>query len=273
MVLLMVLLNLKINLGSIKMKKIALLFLFVGDHQKKGLWDELLTPVKDKFNLYVHAKQPLQDPFFKQFVIQEKVPTTWASHINAWRALMKEAYKNKENYKFVYLSDSCVPMYPLSKIYDKLVADSFGYMAHKKPWWNESRIPNTIPRQYHWGADERIILTRDHVQLALNDQEIYPRILGHHVDCESFPATLFKKLDILDQFRGGISYADWDHRENNGCSPFTFRRASELPLERWDKLRQTGYFFIRKIGREFPADYLKSLIHRSTDVQRWAQMD
>jgi hypothetical protein len=246
------------------MKKIALLFLVVGDHWQKDLWRELLTPVMDKFTVYVHAKQPLNDPLFKQFVISEKVPTTWGSHINAWRALMKEAIKNPDNYKFVYLSDSCVPMYPLSKIYDKLVADTFGYMAHKAPWWQERRIPDSIPRQYHWGADERIILTRDQVNLALNDQAIYPRILGQHVDCESFPATLFKKLNILNQFKGGISYADWEHRENRGCSPFTFRQATELPLERWNQLLQDGYFFIRKIGREFPTDYLRTLVHRPT---------
>lgn len=246
----------------IKMKKVALLFLVVGDHWQKDVWRELLTPVMDKFNLYIHSKHPLEDPFFRSFVIEEQVPTTWSSHINAWRALMKKAYKTEENYKFVYLSDSCLPMYPLDKIYNKLIADNFGYMTHNAPWWGlEKRIPTTIPTQYHWGSEERIILNRDHVKLTLADTTIYPLLLGHYVDCESYPATLFKKLNLLDQFKRGLVYADWNHRENQRRSPFTFRRSTELPIDRWNKLRAAGYYFIRKIGREFPAPYLKSLIY------------
>lgn len=243
------------------MKKIALLFLLINDHWQKDLWQELLTPLLDRFNIYVHPKNKLTSPFFHRYVIPERVQTTWASNIRAMRALLKEAYKNNDNYKFVYLSDACVPLYPLAKIYDKLVADNFSYMAHRPPWWGrQRRIPHPIPRNHHWGASQWTILNRPHANLILTDTKYFNIIAGHFADNESYPATLFKSLGILSQFRNGLTYVDWSRRPNGPGHPFTYRNINHLsPLE-WQKARRKGCYFIRKVAPSVPRDHLKRLI-------------
>jgi hypothetical protein len=242
------------------MKKVALLFLLVDDHQQKNLWQELLTPLLNRFNIYVHPKKQLKNLFFRQYVIPENVPTSWQSNIRAMRALLKEAHKNKENYKFVYLSDACVPLYPLTQIYDKLVADNASYMSHRPPWWKNQRIPLSIPRRYHWGASQWTILNRDHANTILQDNNYFNLIAGRFADNESYPATLFKALGLLHQFWPGLTYVDWSRRPTGPGHPFTYQTASHLSVLEWRKARRKGCYFIRKVAANVPKDYVKKLI-------------
>jgi hypothetical protein len=244
------------------MKKVALLFLLVDDHWHKDLWQELLTPLLDRFNIYVHPKKTLKSIFFRQYIIADNVPTSWQSNIRAMRVLLKAAYQNRDNYKFVYLSDSCVPLYPLTHIYDKLVVDDSSYMSHRPPWWrHQQRIPSSIPSQHHWGASQWTILNRGHANIILQDNTYFDVIAGRFADNESYPATLFKSLGLLHQFHRGLTYVDWSRRPNGPGHPFTYRNINQLSILEWRKARQRGCYFIRKVAASVPRDHVKRLIY------------
>ena len=38
--------------------------------------------------------------------------------------LLEEAYKDKDNYKFIFISDSCIPLYGFNYIYDFLTKNN-----------------------------------------------------------------------------------------------------------------------------------------------------
>ena len=45
----------------------------------------------------------------------------------AYNILFREAYKDDNNYKFVIVSNSCIPLKSFNYIYNKLTIDNYGY--------------------------------------------------------------------------------------------------------------------------------------------------
>lgn len=69
--------------------KIALLFLTRSDLNHPDLWKTLLDEAPDRYTLYIHSKESMTHPFFKDFRISTIVPTTWLNHVKAWQLLIK----------------------------------------------------------------------------------------------------------------------------------------------------------------------------------------
>ena len=173
------------------MKKIALLFLFGEKLNHENIWKKFIKNNKNKYNIYGHAKNNNnKDPFMKQFIIPQFFYTSWGdiSLVRVMIALLEEAIKNKDNYKFIFLSESCIPLKSFDYIYDYLTKNNKSYINYYKG--HLERANNIIDKQRHpkfktpelntiknnyLKSPQWIILNREHTQIIINTKN-YTRL-------------------------------------------------------------------------------------------------
>ena len=108
---------------AISMKKVALLFLTINNHNKPKIWEKFLKGNK-YFNIYCHPKEAkkVSNSFLKDNIVDNLRKTSWEHLVLAYYQLLKSAYCDKENYKFVFVSDSCIPVKKPEKVYKALLS-------------------------------------------------------------------------------------------------------------------------------------------------------
>ncbi len=107
--------------------KVAFLFLTIDDLNHTDIWHTLLKEVEGKYSIYIHSKKPIQDPYFKQFCISENRCHNLVYTCKTMAIALKEAFKDPCNKKFVFISDSCIPLYSLDYIIHKILSDDFSH--------------------------------------------------------------------------------------------------------------------------------------------------
>lgn len=102
--------------------KLAFLFMTKGDIRYPKIWEKFLKNQKN-YNCYIHPKdKTLVKSFLKDHIISRIVETRWGdiSLTKAMNSLLEEAYKNGENQKFIFLSESCLPIQKFDQLYSFL---------------------------------------------------------------------------------------------------------------------------------------------------------
>lgn len=245
-------------------KKVALLFLTCGDLNHTQLWKSYLAPHLDKFNIYIHPKVPLEDPFFAKFTVSKRVQTSWHHHIKAEKILLTQAYENGDNYKFVLLSESCIPLVDAETFYHRLVSDekSYFYWTHGG-WWNPNhpREITELPPQYRKGNHQWFTLNRKHAECCVRDSLITNIIAKHPHDSESYPATVFAFYGCADEVVNfGFTYVDWSRPGGGGAHPYTFTHVNDVDTEVLRNARRAGHLIGRKFAKEYPTEALQNFI-------------
>jgi hypothetical protein len=99
------------------MKKIAFLFLVLDNPNFPKIWDKYFRGHKDKYEIYIHPKYPDKVTWKKRSVIKNLQETGWGFITRAYIELLKEAFKDPDNYKFVTISESCIPIQSFDDFY------------------------------------------------------------------------------------------------------------------------------------------------------------
>lgn len=167
------------------MSKIALLFLTMDNHNHPKIWNTFL---KDKkyFNVYCHPKYPknVTDPFLKKNIIPKLAETKWGYLVGAYYELLKQAYKNKDNYKFIFLSNSCLPIKSAESVFNALVKtnESFIDTRNKMTKWDienrfkkyESYLKKFNITKYNYIKHSGwFVLNRQHTKVLLDNKELF----------------------------------------------------------------------------------------------------
>ena len=201
----------------------------------------------------------MSEPYFKDHRIDNIVPTTWSIHVRAWQVLIQEALKDPENEKFVFVSESCVPLYTLNHIYDVLMQYPYTYMAYSKPWWlssNPREIYELNP-EHRYGSSEWMILNRKHAEIVAKDKGVIRIVSRHYNDQESyFPILLSIHNCLGEVFNHSFTYANWQYASNNGGSPYVFKEYDESSEELIEDAYNIGCLFLRKVATTFPEEIL-----------------
>ena len=100
------------------MKKIAFLFLILDNPNFPKIWNSYFRNNKNKYSIYIHPKFPEKTVWKKKNIIQNLHETSWGFITEAYLELLKEAYKDPNNYKFITISESCVPIQSFDKFYN-----------------------------------------------------------------------------------------------------------------------------------------------------------
>lgn len=157
-------------------KKIAFCFLIYDTINHEELWKKFFDGVdKNKYNIYIHYKDNTPLKYFEKYKLNNCVDTEWGtiSLVKASNLLFKTACDHdNENYKFVLLSNSCIPLKGFDKIYNKITSDDYGYLNASEDINNKNcKIYKENPKKYG-KASQWIILNREMVkEIAFHDDK------------------------------------------------------------------------------------------------------
>ncbi len=177
--------------------KIAFLFLTVGNIYHETAWVKFFKGREEQYSLYVHAKQGItSDSFFASSVIPHWVPTSWENSMKAEIALLKEALKDQANTKFVFLSESTIPIMAFNEVYRHLLAHPHSEFSYYKNM-DKTRSFGKIKQVYK--NPQWIVLNRKHAQLMVEDTELINYLAQIPYDNEHYPATFLAQKNVLHE--------------------------------------------------------------------------
>ena len=106
--------------------KIAFLFLTINDIYFPQIWEYYFKNNHKNISIYCHPKNPnkVKTPWLKDNNIKNLVPTKWGYFTNAIINLLKAALDDKDNTKFMIVSESCLPIKSFKIFYDFLKNDN-----------------------------------------------------------------------------------------------------------------------------------------------------
>ncbi|KAL5715369.1 hypothetical protein ACHQM5_017198 [Ranunculus cassubicifolius] len=252
--------------------KIAFLFLVRKDLPLDFLWDSFFQNAETaKFSIHVHSKPGFvfgelttKSKFFYGRQLKEPVRVVWgeSSMIEAERMLIGEALKDPANQRFVLLSDSCVPLYNFSYIYNYMMlsprsfVDSF--LDVKDGRYNP-KMSHVIPKEKWRKGSQWIALVREHAEVIVDDDVILPVFKKHckrrppidprkgkkniqlqmQHNCipdEHYVQTLLSISELERELeRRTLTYTSWNqsttHPEKTAWHPVTFSYAIAGPQQ------------------------------------------
>ena len=266
------------------MKKIAFLFLILDNPHFPKIWNKYFKNNKDKYNIYIHPKYPEKLTWKKKHMITNLKNTAWGFITEAYIELLKAAYLDEDNYKFVTISESCVPIQSFDNFYNEVMRDSRSWIktmrisrydqeARLKVEWDNSLKcykklnTNKSPCLNFIKHYARFCLNRDHVKILLTkDLNFYHKM---QVADEFFLSSLYPLKNYKDI---EVTFDDWgwtDKQKNiikNKIKKtndedkikklkLEFDNIAKSPKtiidveEDLDKIKETKTFFYRKFGK------------------------
>lgn len=198
-------------------KKIAFLFLTIDNPNFPDIWDNFFKGNEDKINVYIHPKYPNAHTWKPECIIDNLQPTGWGFIVDAYMELFKTAIKNKDNYKFITISESCIPIKPFKTLYNDIIKNNIStalIKTMKISYYDyKARLSDDIKNKFknhlikHYA---RMCLTRYHIdKLILNKSKV--KIFSKmHVGDEFFLSSI-TPLDKYKDF--AITFDDWEYVE------------------------------------------------------------
>ncbi|KAI3849055.1 hypothetical protein MKX03_011498 [Papaver bracteatum] len=243
--------------------KIAFLFLTRRNLPLDFLWETFFQNADaGNFSIYVHSEpgyvfdeSTTRSPIFYGRQLKKSIQVLWgeSSMIEAERLLFDEALQDPANQRFVLLSDSCVPLYNFSHIYNHMMSSSKSFVDSfldaKEGRYNPKMSPN-IPKSKWRKGSQWIALVRKHAKVIVNDDVVLPvfkryckrrppmdfgrgkqnlKFQTQHncIPDEHYVQTLLAMSDLEGELeRRTLTYTFWNESktktDKKGWHPFTF---------------------------------------------------
>ncbi|XP_010252490.1 PREDICTED: uncharacterized protein LOC104594065 isoform X2 [Nelumbo nucifera] len=223
------------------------------------------------FSIYIHTEpgfifdeSTTRSPFFYGRQLNNSVKVMWgeSSMIEAERLLIGAALEDPANQRFVLLSDSCVPLYNFSYIYDYVMSSprSFvdSFLDMKEGRYNPKMSP-VIPKDKWRKGSQWITLVRRHAEDVADDENIFSvfktfckrrppvdpskgeqniKLQKQHncIPDEHYVQTLLAMTDLEDEVeRRTLTYTLWNQSttetEGKAWHPVTFNYANTSPQQ------------------------------------------
>jgi hypothetical protein len=195
------------------MKKIAFLFLILDNPNFPKIWNSYFRGNLDRYSIYVHPKHPEKLEWKNKYMIDNLKETSWGFITRAYIELLKKAYEDKDNYKFVTISESCIPIKSFDKFYKDCTTDPRSWMKsmEMKKYDYEGRLnlEKTKPRPKHFIKNyARFCLNREHVKELLSKEKELEFFHRMQVGDEYFLSVLHPLKNVRDF---AVTYDDWDY--------------------------------------------------------------
>ncbi|KAK1379165.1 Core-2/I-branching beta-1,6-N-acetylglucosaminyltransferase family protein [Heracleum sosnowskyi] len=263
--------------------KIAFLFLARRHLPLDFLWQTFFeNAVFANFSIYIHSEpgfvfdeSSTRSSFFYNRQLSNSIKVGWgeSSMIQAERLLLGAALEDPANRRFILLSDSCVPLYNFSYIYEYLMTSpkSFvdSFLDKKEGRYNPKMSP-VIPKSKWRKGSQWIALVREHAEVVADDEIILPvfrkfckrrppvdvskgklnsKIQKQHncIPDEHYVQTLLAMSDLEGELeRRTVTYTSWNQSatkmETKGWHPFTFSYANAGP-EQMQKIKDINHVY------------------------------
>lgn len=241
------------------MLKIAFLFLTIGPVFHEHLWRDFLQGHEDSYTLYAHAKNYIPESnLLFSYQIPSKVPTTWSNTMRAQIALLKEALKDPDNVKFMFISESTIPLTTFDVVYQRVTQTPHSiFMYHPNPhlvegsiFFNTARHLYPIAKELQYKNYQWVVLNRKHAQLMVDDSYYITIIEKHALDNEHYESTFLACHGLLSEVeQKSMTYIYWPSnvRSSHPYLFVNFEDPTEFSLA--SQAIAKGYLFMRKIDK------------------------
>ncbi|KAK6917776.1 Glycosyl transferase, family 14, partial [Dillenia turbinata] len=234
--------------------KIAFLFLVRRILPLDFLWGIFFENADSaNFSIYIHSEpgfvfdeSTCRSSFFYGRQLSNSIKVEWgeSSMIEAERLLLEAAIEDPANQRFILLSDSCVPLYNFSYIYNYVMASprSFvdSFLDAKEKRYNPKMSP-VIPKEKWRKGSQWVTLIRKHAEVIVDDEVVFPvfkkvcKKLKQH-DCisdEHYMQTILAMSNVEGELeRRTLTYTEWNQsvtKMERSWHPVTFTHASVGP--------------------------------------------
>jgi hypothetical protein len=251
------------------MKKIAFLFLTLDNVNFPKIWNEYFKGHENKFTIYIHPKYPDKVTWRKKRIINNLHETKWGFITKAYYELMRESLRDKDNYKFITISESCVPIQSFDKLYNALTIDNDSWVKLMKitPYKFDKVLKKTPGNFIHHYA--RFCLSRHQIKKMVVNQVKLEFFHNMHIGDEYLLSVLYPLRNFKDR---EIIYDDWEYtyklkiniknkiQKSNNKEEIKkleeeFKKINGHPKtiinveEDLDKIKNCNAFFYRKFAR------------------------
>ncbi len=246
------------------MTKIAFLFLIISNINHENIWLNFFTNHQDNFSLYIHSKETMPaSSAFKQFELSTKVATTWENTMNAQIELLREALKDKDNQKFIFLSESTIPLQPFDFVYETLMSNSKSQFAYAHNY-DSNRTWESIPTEKALKNSQWVVLNRKHAELMVKDTTLINIMTKSPFDNEHYPSNFLAVNNLLHEVeQTDRTFTVWP---KSGLShPISFKKIKRnkfTPLL-MDAIKEKKYLFARKFDKTCNLNDLKHYLSPS----------
>lgn len=220
--------------------KVAFLFLSRGRLPLAPLWEMFFRGHENLFSVYLHTlpefnnydePQESSAVFYKRRIPSKAVQWGKASMIDAERRLLANALLDLSNERFVLLSESCIPLFNFTTIYNYLVNSNQSYLStfdDPRPIgrgrYNKRMWPNITLSDWRKGSQWFEVSRKLGIEIV-SDVTVYPIFKNHcmppcYMDEHYLPTLVNKICPELTSNRT-ITWTDWT---GGGSHPTTFKR-------------------------------------------------
>ncbi|KAF9613523.1 hypothetical protein IFM89_008440 [Coptis chinensis] len=218
-----------------RVPKVAFMFLTRGPLPFAPLWERFLKGNEGLYSIYIHSLPTYHDNFLQSSVFYKKqIPsqvTEWGkmSLCDAERRLLANALLDISNERFVLVSESCIPLYNFSIIYQYLMRSMYSFIGafddpgpYGRGRYNEKMAPEVNITQWR-KASQWFEVNRKVAVNIVEDTKFYPKFEEFcrpacYVDEHYFPTMLTIQAGHLLANRT-ITWVDWSR---GGAHPATF---------------------------------------------------
>ena len=215
--------------------KIAFLFLVITTLCHEDYWRDFFKEQdENRYSIYIHSKMGVpEDSPYKQHELPFRVATTWSHTMKAQIAMLREALKDPENAKFLFLSDSTIPLQCFDLTYNQMMSTDqsmFSYEPNPHQYPNNPayrlRNLNRIPKKYRYKNFQWIVLNRKHAELMVQDSKYFGMICRYICDNEHYPSCFLAFKGLLHEvLPRDVTYVNWEKfnpPEAPNLTPFIF---------------------------------------------------
>ncbi|XP_072981106.1 glycosyltransferase BC10 isoform X2 [Typha angustifolia] len=252
--------------------RIAFLFIARNRLPLDMVWDAFFRGEKEgRFLIYVHSRPGFvlnrvttSSLYFHGRQVNNSIQVDWgeSSMLEAERILLRNALMDPFNERFVFLSDSCIPLYNFSYTYDYIMSTPTSFIdsfADTKEGRYNPRMNPIIP-VYNWRKGSQwAVLIRKHAEVVINDHAVFPEFQKHcrrrslpefwrdhpipadaskEHNCipdEHYVQTLIAQKGFEGEItRRSLTHTSWDlsssrDRQRRGWHPVTYKLSDATP--------------------------------------------
>ncbi|XP_048230721.1 glycosyltransferase BC10 isoform X3 [Ricinus communis] len=230
--------------------KIAFLFIARNRLPLDMVWDAFFKGEESRFSVFVHSrpgfllnKATTRSEYFLNRQVNDSIQVDWgeASMIEAERILLMHALQDPKNERFVFLSDSCIPLYNFGYTYEYIMSTSTSFVdsfADNKEGRYNPKMDPVIPVHNWRKGSQWVVLTRKHAEVVVNDTTVFP-IFQHHCKRRSLPEFWrdrpFQEGLEREITRRSLTHSSWDlssskDPERRGWHPLTYKFSDATPM-------------------------------------------
>ena len=241
--------------------RVAFLFLTRGLPGHLEMWSEYFRGHEDRVSVFAHPKEEVPSDatpaWWQEAVLKEKTETEWGdvSLVRAQRLLLEAALRDPANRAFVFLSESCVPIKPLSGLLTHLDRSGWRSMVETERWADVEKTNPKKAARLHEVPDVPEDAWRFHPQWMLLNREMAEAVMSADLTerwSKSFAPdeSLFgTQLCLMgcpvedEALPMSSTWTRWPERHQG--HPETFHRVNDRTL---GELLACPHFFARKFS-------------------------